>query len=189
MTRLSPVAAILLLGLAGCAGEPTTSFYTLDPVAAEAASQSSGAATPLVVTVSLPEVLDRAQVVRRSGAGQLVLAPTERWAAPLDDLVRRALARDLAMRLSGRPVSVDRPDGANDPAILRVAIDEFAADQAGRVSLEGRWSVTSGAGQVVRAPAPIHVAISAADASTPATVQAMSAALAQLGDQIAADHH
>ncbi len=185
MTRLLSIVAILLLGLAGCAGGPPTSFYTLDPIAPGAVPLTSRVTAPLVVTVSVPEFLDRAQVVRRSGPDRLAIAATDRWAAPLDDLVRRALAKNLATRLSGRLVTVDRPDGAMDPAILRVSIDEFTADGVGCVSLEGHWSVAAGDGQIGIPPRLIHIVTTAADASTPAAVEAMSAALAQLGDQIA----
>ena len=186
MTRLSSIAAILLLGLSGCAGGPPTSFYTLDPIPAEAAPRVSAVTAPLVVTVSVPEILDRGQVVRRSGPDQLAIAATDRWAAPLDDLIRRALAKDLATRLPGRLVGVDRPDGTLDQVILRVAIDEFTADGVGNVTLAGHWSIAAGDGQVANPPAPFQLTTKAADASTPAAVEAMSAALAQLGDQIAA---
>ena len=50
MTRLSSIAAILLLGLSGCAGGPPTSFYTLDPIPAEAA-RVMGAGVTLAISV------------------------------------------------------------------------------------------------------------------------------------------
>lgn len=185
MIRVSSIAAALALALVACAGGPPTSFYTLDPVSPDGTPAASPAAPPLVVTVSLPEILDRSQLVRRAGPGQLAISPTDRWAAPLDDLVRRALAKDLALRLPGRLVTVDRPEGPPEPSILRVAIEEFSADSAGRVTLDGHWTLINGEGAVSRTNAA-HVSGAASDSSAVAAVQAMSAALAQLSDQIAA---
>lgn len=185
MIRVSSIAALLSLGLVACAGGPPTSFYTLDPVGPAGSPAASAAAAPLVVTVALPEILDRAQLVRRAGPDQLAISASDRWAAALDDLVRRALAKDLALRLPGRLVTVDRPEGAVEPTILRVAVEEFTADTAGRVTLEGHWTVTNGDG-ASSPPSTIHIATTASDESAAAAVQAMSAALGQLGDQIAA---
>lgn len=186
MIRRISAAALVSLGLAACAGGPPTAFYTLDPVApgtAPAAAMAVGA--PLVVTVALPEILDRAQLVRRSGPDQLSIAASDRWAAPLDDLVRRALAKDLALRLPGRLVTVDRPEGMAEPAVLRLGIEEFTADGGGRVRLEGHWTVTGGDGTVSPAE-PVAIEAAATDGSAAAAVQAMSTALATLADQIAA---
>lgn len=186
MIRVSSITALLSLGLVACAAGPPTSFYTLDAVGPEGAPAASTVAAPLVVTVSLPEILDRTQLVRRAGPGQLTISPADRWAAPLDDLARRALAKDLALRLPGRLVTVDRPESASEPAVLRVAIEEFTADGAGRVTLDGHWTVTAGDGGTISPPSSVHIVTAATDSSAAAAVQAMSAALAQLGDQIAA---
>ncbi len=184
MIRVSSIAALLSLGLVACASGPPTSFYTLDPVGPVGTPVASTAGAPLVVTVGLPEILDRAQLVRRTGPDQLAISPTDRWAAPLDDLVRRALAKDLALRLPGRLVAVDRPEAAIEPWVVRIAVEEFTADGAGRVTLEGHWTVTTADG-APSAPGSVHIVTAAPDASAAAAVQAMSAALAQLSDQIA----
>lgn len=186
MIRMSSITALLSMGLVACAAGPPTAFYTLDAVDPGGTPASSSVAPPLVVTVSLPEILDRTQLVRRAGPGQLTISPADRWAAPLDDLVRRALAKDLTLRLPGRLVTVDRPEAASEPAVLRVAIEEFTADGAGRVTLDGHWTVTPGEGGTVSPPGAIHIVTAASGSSPAAAVQAMSAALAQLGDQIAA---
>jgi uncharacterized lipoprotein YmbA len=185
MTRITLVA--LLVSLAACAASPQPNFYTLDPVPPAATPVSEAAATPLIVAVSLPELLDRPQLVRSLGTGRIDVADTDRWAAPLDDLARRALARDLALRQPGRVVSADRAAGGAPPQVLTVAVDAFAADAAGQVTLEGRWFLTGAEGNGGAVSRPFHIGIPAADTSAAAVVQAMAAALAQLADEVPAE--
>jgi uncharacterized lipoprotein YmbA len=92
--------AMALAGATGCAKTPQTRFYILSPLPPSAAPKDvSTARAPLVGLrpVTLPEQLDRPEIVTRSGANVLQLAEFDQWAAPLRDSFSRVLAEDLAI--------------------------------------------------------------------------------------------
>ena len=93
-----------LMMLYGCSASPPTRYYILDSVAAAqggAAATAAPGSGPLVrlEPVVIPPELDRLELVTRSGPYRLRISDSERWAAPLDDQIRRVLSQDLAERL------------------------------------------------------------------------------------------
>jgi len=182
--RLLTVTALTTL-LAACASAPTR-FHTLDPVAPAALPAQRPLLVPVrVESVVIPPELDRPQIVRRVGPGKLDLADDDRWAGPLDELARGALASDLAQRLA--PGSTVRADDPAPPRLLRkidVVIERFEGATAGPVTLVVRWTLLGdGPDQVpVRHEERIEVP---ANGDIDGTVTAMSAALGVLADRIA----
>jgi uncharacterized lipoprotein YmbA len=137
--------------------------------------------------VTIPTELDRSQLVRRIDATRLQIIEGERWAAPLDDTIRRVLSGDLAARLP--PNMVANP---NEPSIgekrqsLSVDIVEFYGDAACAVTLRAAWVLKQADSQSVRGSDEARIPASG-DCSHAGTVPAaMSQALAQLSDRIAA---
>ena len=125
-----PILAIATLALvAGCATTPENRYYTLS---AEPGAASAHDRRVTVAKVRLPGMMDRSQLVVRTGPQTVDIREFDRWAEPLDQLVPRILAQDLASRTS-------RPNLALPERHLFVAIDEFSADDAGAVLLVGRW--------------------------------------------------
>ena len=55
----------------------------------------------------MPGALDRPQIARRLGPNQLEYAENERWAGPLDDMIRRVLAADLRPGCPAGTVLID----------------------------------------------------------------------------------
>ena len=108
-------------------------FYTLSAVRNEAAS-TDAASGIRVVRVSLPGEIDRSELVRRVDANRLQLAENDRWAAPLDEMVRRVLSDDLRARI---------PATSGDPERLSVEIEEFIGDADCTVTLRAAWSLES----------------------------------------------
>src|SRR5262249_52028624 len=101
------VAAVLLAALAGgCASSPPIRFYTLTPIAPESrpTAPPEGARVRLN-RVTVPGELDRVQIVKRIDATRLQIDDQSRWAAPLDDMIRRVLTADLAARLPANAVA------------------------------------------------------------------------------------
>jgi len=88
-------------------------YYTLTEVAAATRLSAADSTMPIRLDrVTIPTELDRAQLVRRIDATRLQIIEGDRWAAPLDDTIRRVLSGDLAARL---PVSmVANP---NEPSV------------------------------------------------------------------------
>ena len=176
------LAAALAIALAadwvaGCSSSPPTRFYTLSETAPEA-SAPQGVGLVEVTGVSVPGELDRPEVVRRMGPNQLSISGLDRWAAPLDQVIRRVLSDDIGHRVPapvpGReyPVSVD--------------IHEFYGDDLCNVTLRAAWTVRQQphAAAVQPTNEEIHVPSSGA---CPVTLAAtMSVAVGQLSDRIIA---
>ncbi|WP_019915657.1 membrane integrity-associated transporter subunit PqiC [Methyloversatilis discipulorum] len=138
--RLIPVAIVALL-LGGCGSSPTVRHYTLTTGQAPVAA---GAPSPTVVVgpVSLPEAVDRLQIVQRVAGSRAEPAQGHRWAGSLKaELARRIAAsiareRGLARVVAAPQNSVTRPDLAVPIDVLRLDADGFSS-----VTLEAVWAV------------------------------------------------
>ena len=180
--RLAPL--VLALFLTACGSSPKTNFYALEPVPASHSGRRP--ALPVSVDhVALPEMLDRLSMVREGPGNHVSVSDTDRWAAPLDEQVRRTLTEDLQQRLPAGTVFA-----AGDPAppgarTLTLNVQQFVADANGQVTLEADWSLHGGKGTSnVR-----HVAFQVASKGQggDAVATAMSRALADLADRITAE--
>ncbi len=108
MTRITWYPAVLLgcCLLVACSASPPMRYYTLRAIA-PAAPISSVANAPVVRVepVVIPPELDRLELVSRSGPYSVHIADTDRWAAPLEDQVRRIVSDDLSSRLPAHLVA------------------------------------------------------------------------------------
>ncbi|MEW6720900.1 MAG: PqiC family protein [Thermodesulfobacteriota bacterium] len=117
----------LAIGWAGCA-TPRSEFYTLHaPAAAPGASAPRVAVGP----VSIPSLVDRPQIVVRTGPNRVFIDEFHRWGSPLRDDIARVVAGNLASLL-------EASSGA-----YRVRIDVTAFDSVpGEAAvLEAAWTV------------------------------------------------
>lgn len=196
----SPCVALLAAALAcACASSPPMRFYTLTPIAPESPAAASSDTLPVRLTrVTVPGELDRAQLVRRIDPTRLQIDDQDRWAAPLDDMIRRVLAADLAARLSSNLV-LDANESGNGQRAQALAVDihEFYADAGCAVTLQATWVLTppptaggkdaSGrSAQPRQAREQTQVPASATCSGSDSVPGAMSRALALLSDRIAA---
>ncbi len=97
----------LLITLGGCAGTPNSRFYLLEPLTGAPGPEGT---VPLdraisigLGPVTLPEYLDRPQIVTRTDRNTVLLAEFDRWAEPLSGNVSRTLAENLTYLLHERP--------------------------------------------------------------------------------------
>jgi uncharacterized lipoprotein YmbA len=93
-----------LLAIAGCTSPPSR-FYTLTST-----GKSDGDPAPdvavLVGPVVVPATVDRPQLTFVSGPNRVEVAEFERWAAPLNESIARAVSGDLSALLGARRVAV-----------------------------------------------------------------------------------
>ncbi|HWK43307.1 MAG TPA: PqiC family protein [Stellaceae bacterium] len=189
--RLSLVSGVILLALtvAGCGSSPPTSYFVLStvPPAAVAASGMAGQRSTLAVgSVKLPQVLDRVQIVRRSGANTLDIDGANLWAEPLDELMRRILAEDLAARLPGLTVlSTARPVAPVDRTVI-VEVDRFETEVDGHAALAARWYVLGSRDNRPLVSHEVALRAPALGADTASRVAALSQVVADLATDIAA---
>ncbi len=159
--KKSLLGFLTLLMLAGCGASPEPDYYVLAAVPGTA--QADVATSVKVVRPSVPDYLDRPEIVRQSGAYRVDIDDRRHWAAPLDEMVERILTEDLRQRLpsseivSGRDdtiaasrmtveLSVENFNGTDDGALLKAQIsvqDKMACDAQKRESIPYRATVSS----------------------------------------------
>ena len=186
MMRLCYLACCLalLFLLAACGSSPPSRFYTLDPTGAASSGVMRSKGAVAVGQITLPAELDRLSFVTREGANQIAVSDQDRWAAPLDGMIRRVLTTDLSHRLP--PGTVVAPGDPVPPSArgVTLTIRNFIGDASGHVVLDADWAVSQGKGH----PAIIHretIAREAGSGDAAAIAAAMSQALGALADRIA----
>ncbi len=172
----------------GCASSPPIHYYILSESAADARLTTAPGVVPVrLERVTVPNELDRSELVRRIDATRVQIVEGSRWAAPLDDMIRRVLSGDLAARLP--PGEVADP---NEPALgeprqsLSVDVQEFYGDATCAVTLRAAWVLRQPDSQSVRAREEVRIASGSACSGNDSLPAAMSQALGQLSDRIAA---
>jgi Uncharacterized protein conserved in bacteria len=173
---------VLLALLAGCAA-PKTTYLTLAPVPGPTAATVS---PPLgIARVRMPAAIDRLYLTSATGPSTMAVADHARWVAPLGGQAQSVLAADLAQRLPD--TTVLRP---GDPAphggerMVSVNVTRFLP-ASGLVELDAGWRIMSRHHH--RSIGQGRATIRVPSGATPAgEAQAMSVALGQLADRIAA---
>jgi uncharacterized lipoprotein YmbA len=206
MRVVGGIAVVALL--TGCASSAPLRYYTLSEVP-PATEPTSTVPAIRVGRVRIPGELDRSELVQRIDATRLKIAEQDRWAAPLDEMIRRVLLADLQTRgATSSPVAAaaapsSAPDAASPsmappkdnsigtPATLSLDVEEFIGDGSCAVTLRASWELRSGATNAAAAAARTgHESIRLPPSSVTCTVgalpMAMSQALAQLSDRILA---
>jgi len=176
--------SISLLLLVGCSSSPTSHHYLLSPVTADS-KVTSGEFCPAIGVgpVTLPDYVNRTQIVTRTSANELALGYLDLWAEPLTESVPRMIAENLSRLLCTKEIVFFpwRPSRVPD---IRVEAEVLTMDGTlgGSVSLDVWWSVASGDTRIVR---KATYAQAAAGQSYDALVQAHSLALGALSRDIA----
>jgi hypothetical protein len=136
--------AVVFAASGGC-GSSTTRFYALNALSPGTAQKDGGARPGPglgVGPVSLPERLNRPEIVTRVNETMLHLAEFDQWAAPLQDSVTRVLAENLSSLVPTDQVTI-YPWTSEAPIDYEVRVDISQLDGSlGKdCSLVARWSV------------------------------------------------
>jgi len=183
------LALALALALAGCGSPPKTSYYTLaprgDPRPAAVAQPASSPIGVTVGPVTLPDLVDRPNLVVRTAENQVTLLDQHRWAEPLKREIPRVLAGHLS-RLLGTPRVSVFPNGAGGPGDVRVRIDiqRFESVPGQEALLEAFWTVTPPTGEPRAGRWTVRVPVTGPGYD--ALVAAHGVALERLGEELAA---
>jgi uncharacterized lipoprotein YmbA len=142
------VVTFTTLLLAGCgSSSPRVEFYTLNPLTgmqAEANIPASDQKLSIGVgPVEIPEILDRPQIVTRSGPNKLNVDEFNRWAGRLDERVAQVLAENISLLLATDQVAVYPWQTDFKPRYkIALKIRYFEGQWSKDVVLEAIWSVT-----------------------------------------------
>ena len=141
-------AVCLAITLAGCSRSPRVSFYTLEPgTQVESAPAISAVPAVAVGPVTLPEVVDRPQLVVRVAANRVDILETQRWAEPLKSEIPRLIAENLGRLLgSNRVSSYLQHAGSNAEYRVLVDIQRFESLPGEAVTVEAIWSLRHATG-------------------------------------------
>ncbi|MBU0750867.1 MAG: PqiC family protein [Gammaproteobacteria bacterium] len=184
MRNLSLVLSLALL--AGCETPAKTRYYTLSGGAAALSTQAAKSDYRVAIgPVTVPEALDRLQIVLRVAPNRYEISDTDGWSAPLKREIPRVVAEVVAQRLPAAHVAAHLQHGGQG-ADYQVLIDVVRLESIPNDStvLEATWSVTSSTGKRLR-EAPFSTAVTVTAPGVEPLVAAHRQALVSLGSEIA----
>jgi uncharacterized lipoprotein YmbA len=137
---------ITALLLAGCGGTQPVQFYTLSSLNGTqkpSPDLSVGKEVAIGVgPVELPELLNKPQIVTRTGSHKLHVDEFHRWGSPLDEDFTSVLAENLSTLLGTDRVATF-PWGGHFQPTYRVVmnVQRFDGQPGGYVTLSATWTV------------------------------------------------
>jgi uncharacterized protein len=171
-------AAVWLV--ASCAS-PSPALYTLEPP--PGAVRRGGPRVIELRAIGLARYLERSQIVRSSENFRLDVIPNDWWGEPLDAMIGRTLAHSLTQRLPGSTVYLESGAISAEPdATVQVNVQRLDQNAGGAVELVAQYAVVRRASDTRSATIEVPVR----GAGTADLVAAMSEAIGQLADRIAA---
>ena len=179
--RRALACAAVLAALSGCSSAPT-SYYAL--AAIPGAAQPGGPPSVAVRTPDIAGYLDRNAIVRGGQDYRVDVASTQVWAEPLDGMIGRVLAEELAQRLPGTQVQPSSFGAGTPDATLQLNVQRFDAAADGTVTLLAQLAVQRGSDRTGDTRS-VQLSAQAGSPGTASMVAAMSALLGRLADQAA----
>lgn len=179
------VVGLVAAGLGGCKSSPAR-FYTLSPDATLATLATPHAIPLAVGPVTVPDLVDRPQIVTRAAGNEVAINEFARWAQPLKGNIARVVAADLGTLLNSQQVTVFA--GTTDPLAtwyVRLDVMRFDAEPGQDVIVDVQWTIRAPGKQPVRSGRSI-VREAVSGAGFEAMTTAYDRALAVVSRDIAA---
>jgi uncharacterized lipoprotein YmbA len=150
---LTLVACSLLLG--ACGSAPIEHYYTLRSSQPAQVSHEASISQELhiaVASVTLPEAVDRSELVVRSGPNNVLVMETQRWAESLKSAIPRAIADELSLALGGATVAVQADNASHDATyLLYIDVTRFDSVLGDAASIDLNWSLRRPSGEQLKA--------------------------------------
>jgi len=187
MRNQKPVlsAAVLAALLAGCATTPESQFYVLQPRAWNAPASKKVPGKPTTIglqPVTLPDYLDRPQIVTGKGSVGIHVAEFHRWGEPLGSGMARVLRDTLKTCLTPHTIPAF-PWGDTRPDLqIKISVNTFIATPGAKATLVADCRLIDREGN-----GTLHTFSTERPAGTDYTsiVQTMSALVDDLGRMLA----
>ena len=185
-----PLFALLAAAVlaAGCGSTAPSKLYTPEAQATEGARLATEARRIEVVSVRIPDLWDRPQIVLTKPGGEVDFNEFNRWAVPLKSEVPRIVTRNLT-RLLGTQMVWLREDfpGAKPDLRVQVSIDQIEAVAGQQLRLEAAWAIRGSDAAAALKVGRSVVQEPLSDGSYAAVVAATSRALLALSRDVARD--
>ncbi|HEY6418109.1 MAG TPA: PqiC family protein [Candidatus Binataceae bacterium] len=149
--RLAHLVSIVMLAaaVAGCGTTAPSRYYNLDSTAVADGAPPERVAI-MVGPVSIPASVDQPQFVVQVAPNRVDVDEFNRWVAPLNDSIARAVAGDLAVLLGTSDVAAG-PLANFEPAYrVTIAVLRFDSIRGEAAVLEAVWTVHKTAGGETR---------------------------------------
>ncbi|MFM0323348.1 PqiC family protein [Caballeronia glebae] len=142
MRPLLVSVVVCMAMLAGCSS-PRASFYRLSADPSLTATTARADSRPVIVgPVTVPDLVDRPQIVTRDTSNEVTLNEYARWGEPLRSSIADAIAGDLALLLaSDRVAPASRAIADANAWRVRVDIQQFESVPGDAVVIDAHWSV------------------------------------------------
>ncbi len=138
------LSAVYLLVLSACGSSPPVRYYSLNPIDTDYQQDPDDAVMLGIGPLSIPDYLNRSQIVTRDVDAQMRVDDFSRWTEPLADSMHRIISTDVDNLLHGVVVVMYPYE-----AVVRSHLDyrlvgdvnRFDADSSGLVVLEIQWAI------------------------------------------------
>jgi uncharacterized lipoprotein YmbA len=158
--------ATLALLVGSCASAPEH-LYTLDTTAGQPADARSDLPIVLVGPVSVPEMVDRPQLVVREGKYGVVVNEQERWATPLKDSLPRVVTMQLGERCTSAKFRLLSSAATEEPhARLAIEFTSIEINRATGVSVVASWAYRDGSKRAIEGVGEGHADIDSTNYSS-----------------------
>ncbi len=174
----------IVVAVASCSASPPARFYTLDSTATPN-GMPAARATVLVGPVAVPASVDRPEFVVRVAQNRVEVEEFNRWDAPLDDAIARAVAGDLSIQLGTANVTAAPLANFTPDYLVTINVQRFESIWHQSALVEAVWSIRKTAGGDVRSGRTVAREAVQGD-SFDELAAAHSRALAKLSADIAA---
>jgi uncharacterized lipoprotein YmbA len=170
---------------AACASSPDH-FYTLNTLPDGERGPLSTPTVHVRLNVTIPALVDRAEMVLSTSRNGIVILDHERWAVPLSDHVSQTLAGDIEKRRPDILIGDRGFDQGSPPVTMKVDIVKMSAQRGGLARIEARWRIVDGSAAMDELGNAAFEAPLGGD-DTASVAHAYSQALSALAERLAGD--
>ena len=182
--RIAPLAAAASLAALAACSSPNPVLYTIAPVSGTV--QNSGPKVVALQQISIARYLERSEIVRSSENYRLDVMSNDWWGEPLGAMLSRVLVEELGQRLPQSTVIGESGAVTASPdATVELNLQRLDEDVSGNLLLQAQASV-SFKGRGAPLLRNFRVAVPPPAPGVPGEVTAISTALGQLADGLAA---
>ena len=144
-------AVLLLVALAGgalpgCGASAPARFYRLDSAATPNGAPSARTAV-MVGPIALPAAVDRPEFVVQVAPNRVEVEEFDRWAAPLDDSIARAVAGDLSVLLDSPNVTTAPLANFTPAYVVTINVQRFESVKGRDALVDAVWAVRTADGK------------------------------------------
>jgi len=134
---------LTLFLMAGCAGSEKSSYFTLYPMSwlTPKYNRLDSDVSIGIGPVSIPEYLERSQIVSRQSRYSVEISDFNYWAEPLETSIPKVISENLSTILSTDSVYPYPWKTASPEYQVRIEVLQFDGSMPGNVLIYSRWSL------------------------------------------------